>query len=154
MTGSTYHLVTKLGEHHIHDLHGLYRGEWWTRGRGLGDVRRMLEHSDFVFGFSDVPGDRLVAFARVLTDRVFKALVFDVIVANEHRGDGLGRRLMERIIRHPDLENVRHMELYCLPDMVGFYEKWGFSTDVSGVSLMRRQTPRGASSAVEREASS
>lgn len=138
MTLSHYNFVTTLKDHQIEDLHRLYQNEWWSRGRSLTDTRRLLEHSDLIFGFCELPGDRLVAFARVLTDRVFKALVFDVIVANEHRHEGLGRSLIDRIVRHPDLQNVKHLELYCLPALILFYEKWRFSTDVSGVVFMRR----------------
>jgi GNAT superfamily N-acetyltransferase len=128
----------RLEERHVHELHALYKNEWWTRTRTLAETRRVLEHSDFVFAFFDESDGRLVAFARVLTDRVFKALVFDVIVAPERRGDGLGPLLVERIFAHPELSAVRHIELYCLSELVPFYEKLGFSTDVGGVRLMRR----------------
>ena len=139
MAGPTFSVVAELQERHVHDLHRLFQGEWWTQGRSLADVRCMIDHSSLVFGLRADPSDRLVAFARVLTDRVFKAVVFDVIVARDHRHQGLGRRLMDCIIRHPDLRRVRHIELYCLPDLISFYERSGFSTDVSGVSLMRRK---------------
>lgn len=139
MPETAYSFRASLEERHLQELHALYQGEWWTCGRSLHDVKRMVEHSDIVFAICSETEDRLVAFARVLTDRVFKAAVFDVIVAPERRKEGLGRRLMDRIVQHPDLEQVRHMELYCLPEMVPFYERWGFSTDVSGVCLMRRQ---------------
>jgi predicted GNAT family N-acyltransferase len=132
--------VTHLDEAHVGQLHELYQHEWRSRGRTRSDVALMLEHSDHVFGFCAEPDDRLVAFARVLTDRVFKALIFDVIVASAHRGGGLGRRLMDEIVKHPALAPVRHLELYCLPEMVPFYEKWRFSTDVAGVRYMRRNT--------------
>jgi GNAT superfamily N-acetyltransferase len=99
----------------------------------------MVEHSDYVFAANSLPDGRLVGFARVLTDRVFKALVFDVIVAPDHRADGIGRGLMEQIVGHSDLRKVAHLELYCLPEMAPFYERWGFSTDVSGLQLMRRR---------------
>ena len=98
----------------------------------------MLAHSDFVFPIFTVQGNELVAFARVLSDRVCKALIFDVIVAPGHRDQGLGQRLVDRIVRHPELERVKHFELYCLPDLTAFYERWGFSMDVGGVALMRR----------------
>ena len=137
----TVRFITQLRDGHVDQLHELYQREWWTRGRTRPDVEQMLEYSDYVFGFCAEPGDRLVAFARVLTDRVFKALIFDVIVASPHRGDGLGRRLMDTIVEHPDLRSVRHIELYCVPEMVPFYEKWRFSTDVAGVTYMRRTTP-------------
>jgi GNAT superfamily N-acetyltransferase len=142
MQNSDYTVVEKLQERHIHELHALYQGEWWTRGRNLNDVRRVIEGSQYVFGLCTNPGEQLVAFARVLTDRAFKALIFDVIVAPGVRGEGLGRQLMERIVGHPDLKDVKHLELYCLPEMVTFYEKWGFSTNVSGVTFMRRRCNR------------
>ena len=110
------------------------------RGRTLDETRGVVKHSDFVFAFVD-EGGRLVAFARVITDRVFKALVFDVIVAPDRRGDGLGRMLVDHIVTHPVIAGVKHLELYCLPELVPFYEAMGFSTDVGGVRFMRR-TPR------------
>ena len=42
------------------------------------------------------------------------------------------------ILAHPDLARVRHFELYCRPDVGPFYERHGFSTEVGGVRLMRR----------------
>jgi GNAT superfamily N-acetyltransferase len=139
MSNSEYTVVESLEEGQVRELHLLYQGEWWTRGRSPEDVRRMLGGSDYVFGLCANPGGQLAAFARVLTDGVFKALLFDVIVAPGFRDQGLGRRLMDCIIGHPTLGHVRHLELYCLPEMVPFYEKWGFSTDVSGVTFMRRR---------------
>jgi len=135
---SAFTFADRLEERHILELHALYRNEWWTRTRTLADTRRVVEHSDFLFAFLDGGDGRLVAFARVLSDRVFKALIFDVIVAPDRRGDGLGPLLLERVLSHPELGNVKHVELYCLPELVPFYEKLGFSTDVGGVRLMRR----------------
>lgn len=140
MTPPSYVPVDGLAERHVHDLQALYLREWWTKSRSLADVRRMLLNCDLVFGLCDPSDNRLVAFARVLTDGTFKALIFDVIVSPEVRGHGLGRQLMESVIRHPQLKDVKHLELYCLPDMVPFYEAFGFSTEVSGVQLMRRVT--------------
>ena len=36
------------------------------------DVRRMLEHSDFLFAYATPDNERLIGFARVLSDRVYK----------------------------------------------------------------------------------
>ena len=81
--------------------------------------------------------DDLAAYARVLTDTVFKAFIFDVIVAPEHRGKRLGERMVNLIKEHPKLKNVKHFELYCKPDMVEFYERFGFDRDVGDIYLMR-----------------
>ena len=137
---STYRYPTTLDERHVRELHALYQGEWWTRDRSIDQVRRILDGSDRIVAVCDSTDDRLIAFARVLTDGVCKALILDVIVAPDRRDEGLGRHVMDRILEHPALASVQHVELYCLPEMVPFYERWGFSTDVAGVTLMRRHT--------------
>ena len=129
--------IDTLNESQMADLQALFKAEWWTRGRELAAIRRMLDHSDIIFAYCDPQSGRLVAFARVLTDRVYKALIFDVIVAESQRGTGLGRALMERIVNHPQLQSVQHFELYCLPEMVPFYEKWGFSSELGQLNFMR-----------------
>jgi predicted GNAT family N-acyltransferase len=75
----------------------------------------------------------------VLTDRVFRAFIFDVIVAPDQRGTGLGHRLMEELLAHPVVREVELMELYCRPELVPFYESFGFTSPDSGVVLMRRR---------------
>lgn len=128
----------RLSESQIQDLWTLYQSEWWTKGREMADVRCMLEHSDIIIGLCEPATKRLVAFARVLTDYVYKALIFDVIVDAPHRGSGLGQALLDAIVGHPELQRVRHWELYCLPELIPFYERWGFTEDLGGLRFMRR----------------
>ena len=130
--------VSHLDETQTAQLLDLYRNEWWTRERRPEDVREMLRHTPYLFGICEKDSKRLVAFARVLSDRVYKALVFDVIVHPDFRAHGLGRRLMMEIAAHPDLRRVRHVELYCLPELEPFYERLGFTAEIGGVRLMRR----------------
>ena len=133
-----YQKTDRLSTDHVQQLHRLYQNEWWTKGRTLQDVEVMVQHSDFVFGVLETQSSRLVGFARVLTDRVFKAFIFDVIVAPDYRNEGIGKELMEWLLEHPDLKSVSHFELYCLPEMAPFYENWGFSADLGKITLMRR----------------
>jgi GNAT superfamily N-acetyltransferase len=133
--------VVQLTDRQARDLHRMYQEEWWTKGRGLEDVRRMLEHTSVIVGFCDAESKRLVAFARVLTDYVYKALVLDVIVETGSRGRGLARALMEAIVGHPSLASVRHFELYCRPELMPLYRRWGFSDELGDLRLMRRAAP-------------
>jgi predicted N-acetyltransferase YhbS len=129
---------TSLTDAQVEDLHRLYQNEWWTRGRYLEDVQRMVRHSDLLFALVAPDTQRLLAFVRVLSDRVFKAMIFDLIVDPEHRNEGLGRRIMDWIREAPELTAVKHFELYCLPEMIPYYERLGFTTDVGGIYMMRR----------------
>jgi len=122
----------------VDDLLRLYGNEWWSARRTRPDVERMLAASDLLFAVVETGSDSLVAFARVLTDRTYLALVLDVIVAPKHRGAGLGRLLVESICSEPALQNVASIELVCQPEYVPLYEKWGFTANVGGSRLMRR----------------
>lgn len=132
--------VYTLNEKQIEQLHRLYQGESWSRHRSLAETRRGVDGSQICIGLVDTENN-LVAFTRVLTDFIFKALVFDVIVNPEYRGDGLGDRLVALVKNHPDLAQVKHFELYCLPPLQPFYKKHGFSLDVDHMQLMRFTRP-------------
>jgi GNAT superfamily N-acetyltransferase len=133
-------IISTLSEHHITQLHALYQREWWTKGRSLDATRRGVLGSQVVVGMVD-GRDELLAFVRVLTDFTFKALMFDVIVAEHARNQGLGMKLMELVTGHDALQGVRHFELYCLPELVDFYVPHGFSTDIGDIRLMRMSRP-------------
>ena len=133
----TYEGIDQLTDKQIDDLMKMYQSEWWTIGRERADVEVMLKHSSIIVGFCEADTRKLVAFGRVLTDYVDKALVFDVIVESSLRGSGLGAALIDRIVRHDLLKAVRHFELYCRADMVPFYRKWGFSDWLDDLRFMR-----------------
>ncbi len=130
--------LDRIEDGRIPELIELYRTTWWAAGRTVEEVRTLVRHSDVVIGLVDGVSDRLVAFARVLTDRAYFALLLDVIVAEERRGTGIGHTLMACVLARPELHDVRSVELVCRPDLVTFYEQFGFGTNVGSSLLMRR----------------
>jgi GNAT superfamily N-acetyltransferase len=131
-------LVMHVGPERVGQLLELYRSAWWAADRTAEDVRAMLAGSDLVFAVVDRRVDRLVGFARVLTDEVYLALLLDVIVAPNARGSGLGRVVLDAVVSHPRLAGVRSLELVCQPELVPFYRLWGFTDEVGGSRLLRR----------------
>lgn len=119
------------------EFHAFYCGEWWTKERSFEDVTHMLAHCDLLLFCLDADG-RIAGFARVLSDFTFKAMIFDVIVAEQHRGQGLGLALVDRILSHEKLKRVKSFELYCPERLVPFYEKLGF---VKGTSSLLFNQP-------------
>lgn len=132
--------IDELSEQQSQELCELIRNEWWSQDRRIEDLRRALDTTDEVIAFAERPSGRIVACVRILTDYVYKALVLDVVVAPSHRGMGLGAELMDAVINHPRLKNVKHFELYCKNDMVTFYKKWDFTPNREGLNFMRRAT--------------
>jgi predicted GNAT family N-acyltransferase len=103
--------VEKLSGSQINDLYRLFQMEWWTKGRERKDVEVMVRNSDIVVGMMDAGTEELIGFARVLTDFVYKAFIFDVIISKPFREQKLGRNLMNAIIHHPKLNTTGFMRL-------------------------------------------
>ena len=102
----------------------LYQQAPWAKGRTIDEAKAMLKHTDEAVTAWD--GARLVGFGRVLTDYVYRATIWDVIVDKAYQGRGIGTDIVTRILRHPRLKRV---ELFWLcTRMPGFYEKLGFSS--------------------------
>ena len=120
-------------------LVALFQSAWWTKPRDADAVERMLNGSDLTIGLVDPASDRLIGFARAITDRTFLAVLLDVIVHPDFRESHLGARLMDELLARPELATVDSIELVCQPELVDFYRRWGF-TDVVGRSLLMRRT--------------
>ena len=133
-----FECVHSLDEKGIEQLWQLFQQEWWTKGRSRQETAAMLHHCDEIIAFLDGKSN-LAGFARVITDYMFKALVLDIIVAKPYRGLGLGKLLIDALIEHPPLADVAHFELYCLPEMVPLYRKWGFTNALGRLQFMRRE---------------
>lgn len=131
-------IIMKLEKQHIIQLHKLYQKEWWTDKRTLDETQKCVKNSQIVIAIIDDKHD-LIAFVRVLTDFTFKAIIFDLIVSKEHRGKGIGKELLTLVSEHKELQDVKHFELYALPEMFALYEKFGFSDALGDLKLMRME---------------
>lgn len=129
-------IIETLAPHHLPQLHQLYLQQWWSNTRTLEEVEAALIGSSITLGMVD-DKNNLIGFTRVLTDGIFKALMFDVIVSEGYRGHKIGSQLVEYVKAHPKVSRVKHIELYCLPELQGYYQQFGFVADVGGMQLMR-----------------
>jgi len=107
---------------------------YWADTRPREVTERSIEHS-LCFGVYRIDPcaveagsavTRQVGFARVITDRASFAYLCDVFVAEEVRGQGLGKRLVEAILDHPDLQGLRRW-LLATGDAHGLYRQFGFT---------------------------
>ncbi|MBW4671890.1 MAG: GNAT family N-acetyltransferase [Cyanomargarita calcarea GSE-NOS-MK-12-04C] len=133
-------VVATLSENQILELVDLYKNEFWSQKRTHQDVVKMLAGSDIIVALVDEK-ENIIAFTRVLTDFVYRAMIFDVIVKPSHRNMGLGAKLMNEVMNHPQLKSVEQFAVYCLPEMIPFYERWGFTSDVGEIRLMYTKNP-------------
>jgi len=113
----------------------LYKSTWWALNRSAPDVRRELENSHPVVSAWD--GAHLVGFTRVISDRTYRATIWDVIVRPSHQGRGIGKRLLDFVLEHPDLKSVSSF-LLLTKDKHAFYERLGFQSEREMAMILRR----------------
>ena len=100
----------------------LSEDSYWAKGVTREVVDRSIENS---MSFGIYWGNEQVAFARVITDRATFAWLADVFVVPEHRAQGLGKRLVESVLAHRDLQGVRRW-LLGTADAHELYRRYGF----------------------------
>lgn len=106
---------------------------YWAKGRSLETVKKSIENS-LCFGLYNPQGKQL-GFARVATDFAIFGYLMDVFVLEEYRGQGLGKKLIEFVVNHPDIKILRRIGL-ATSDAHGLYHQFGFCPVSSPEKMM------------------
>lgn len=75
---------------------------------------------------------QLIGFGRALSDGEYQAAIYDVVVVPEGQGKGIGKLIIETILKRVPKCNVL---LYATPGMEGFYKKLGFGLMKTGMAV-------------------
>ena len=113
---------------------------FWAQQRNDAELRRMLRGSDVVVSLWR--GKRLVGFGRASTDGIYRAVLWDIVVAGDLQGRGLGRKVVEALLSSPSLRNVERLYLMTT-NSAGFYQQLGFKKVDSQQLLIRLIEPSG-----------
>lgn len=106
---------------------------WEKRVADKEKFRKMMENADrTVVAFE---GERAVGFARALCDEVSNGYIGTVAVAEDFRGRGIGRELVERLIG--DDRNITWV-LRAGRGSEKFWEKMGFTASDVAMEKTRR----------------
>ena len=114
---------------------------FWAQQRSHGQLRRLLAGSPVVVSLWH--GKRLVGFGRASSDGIYRAVLWDVVVAGDLHGQGLGRRVVEALLAAPALRGVERVYLMTT-NSAGFYQQLGFR-DAAPQALLVKQGVSGGS---------
>src|ERR1700727_231266 len=117
-------ISTDCGRLDLAVIHGFLSNCYWAKGIPREVVERSIKHS-LCFGIYDGNGAQ-VGFARVVSDFATVAYLGDVFVLESHRGRGLSKWMMECVMQHPALQNLRRWILLTR-DAHGLYAQSGFT---------------------------
>ena len=133
-----YHISTDRSKLNINVIHKFLSEEaYWSKNIPMDVVKKSIENS-FCFGL--YYNEEQIGFARLITDYATYAYLADVFILSSHRGKGLGAMLMDEIMNHPELKNLRRISL-ATSDAHGLYEKFGFGPPERPETLMEIYKP-------------
>ncbi len=116
------------------DILRLYAETYWANKRSREDVEKILLNSDC---YGVMVEDKLIGFARIISDHVTTYYLADVIVLEAYRGNGFGYELCNYILSK---EEFRHMKGILLTTTAyGLYEKFGFNV-INNRAMLKDKT--------------
>ena len=118
----------------------LWESVW---GDGPSFEQTELAMRNTLFRVSVWDGDKIIAMARMLGDLGLDYYIKDVVVRPEYQGRGIGRMLINELMKFINDNGVPGTEIFvelcAAPDKIPFYEKFGFSAnDAQRLKIMHR----------------
>lgn len=132
--GHRYFISTDKRKLRVRNIHKFLTNSYWAKGIPIEAVKKQIKNS-FCFGLYS--NSEQIGYARLITDYIGFAYLCDVYIKEGFRGQGLSKRLMEEIINHPKLRNIKTWML-STNDAHGLYEKYGFKALDKPHKLMLR----------------
>ena len=84
-----------------------HKHAFWAQQRSFAQLRRMLAGSSVVVSLWR--GKRLVGFGRASSDGIYRAVLWDVVVAGDLQGRGLGRQVVEALLAAPEIQQAERV---------------------------------------------
>ena len=131
-----YSISTDPAKLDIDSIHDFLANSDWAKNIPLDVVKKSIDNC---LNYGVYIDNSLIGYARVLTDYSTFAYLADVFILEEHRGKGLSKWLLDCILAHPELQDLRTWMLKT-QDAHGLYEKFGFNVASNPEQIMEKKT--------------
>nr|WGH12799.1 hypothetical protein Ycf52 [Echinothamnion sp.] len=121
----------------LDELEKLCDSVGWVR-RPLKKVELALKNSFLIVSlfYYKKNTKKLIGFARVTSDGAFNATIWDVVIDPKFQRQGLGKALMNEVIKQLRKHDISTITLFADPEVIKFYKHIGFIIDPDGVKGM------------------
>ncbi|GMO62578.1 MAG: GNAT family N-acetyltransferase [Treponemataceae bacterium] len=116
-----YKISTNKNLISIDDVCELLSKSYWANNRSREKIEKSIENSVCVGIYFE---EKMVGFARIVTDYATMYWLCDVIIDEKHRKNGLGKKLVEYITNMEELKDK--FGILATKDAHKLYEKYGF----------------------------
>jgi len=111
---------------------------FWAKDRSKKQIKKMLLHSTVVISLWHE--NRLIGFGRATSDHVFRAVIWDVVVASDRQGHGMGKLILEAILANKKIQSVEKVYLMTT-NSSDFYQQLGFKVNLKQTLLIFNKVP-------------
>jgi GNAT superfamily N-acetyltransferase len=119
------------------DILTLYASVDWWPDRTADQIEAAISRGQAVGAWQE---ERLIGFARSVTDGRLRAYIEDVVVHPQHREMGVGSALVGRLLEA--LSDIDLVSLFCDEDLVSWYERADFARTRQVVMHLQGRSPR------------
>ena len=100
---------------------------FWANERDYRSLRTMLFNSTEIISIWQE--DCLIGFGRATSDKIYRAVLWDIVVKSEFKGVGIGKLIVENLINQPSIKNVERIYLMTT-NKSSFYSRLGFKKEI------------------------
>tara|TARA_B100000579_G_C22828640_1_gene854661 strand:- start:81 stop:542 length:462 start_codon:yes stop_codon:yes gene_type:complete len=111
----------------------LNKETFWANHRNYKCLKIMLANSTEVI--SIWKKGEIIGFGRATSDKIYRAVLWDIVVASKFQGHGLGRIIVEELLKKSSLKSVEKIYLMTT-NCLQFYEKINFRKVASQTLLL------------------
>ncbi|GAA4268134.1 GNAT family N-acetyltransferase [Hyunsoonleella aestuarii] len=119
-------------------IYKFIKNSYWGLSRTFEEQKIASENT---INFGLFQNGHQIAYARVMTDKVFFAYLLDVFVIERHQGKGFSKILIDNILKFSELRNIDKWML-ATKDAHSIYTKFGFTGIKSPEKIMEKLSPR------------
>ena len=112
----------------------LDRNAFWAKNRTLNDLKKCLANSDVVVSLW--VGNEIVGFGRALTDEIYRGVLWDLVIDQNHQGKGFGTLIVRKILSSKKIKNTKKLYLMTTNKKL-FYSQFDFKEVISQNLLIR-----------------
>ena len=120
-------LIERVMDCDISEIKELYiKGEWWNEQWDYERLKKLIK-SGFGFVVATTKDKHIIGMGRIISDGVCDAYLQDIFVRSEFRGNGIGSRIVEKLLSICQEHDITWIGVIAAPETEYFYRKFGFS---------------------------
>ena len=87
----------------------LDRNAFWAKGRTFMDLKKCLANSDVIISLW--LDNEIVGFGRAITDGVYRGVLWDIVIDQNHQGKGFGSLIVQNLLASKKIKSTKKVYL-------------------------------------------